>query len=475
MEEFDVVVIGAGPGGYPAAIRAAQLGARTAIVERGSPGGTCLNWGCIPSKTLIAAAELHARLKAAPELGIRVAGLSFDYGAMVRRKDEVVGKLAAGVRQLLEANGVASFKGTGSFEARNRIAVASASGTKVIGAGRTILATGSTSAMPSFLPRHERVVESRGFLDRRSLPGSAIVLGGGIIGCEFAGMLANLGVRVTVVELLEEILSVVDPDVRAVVRRHMEKSLGVRVLAGKPLEKVAADDRSVRGECGEEPLEAELLLVAAGRKPVTDGLRLENAGLKTTERGTLAVDEVGRTAAPTVYAIGDLTDGPQLAHAATSQGIVAAEHACGRRLRKRETVIPSCIFTSPEIGTAGLGEEEAARRGLRVRVGKFPFSALGKALAAVETIGFAKWIADAETDQLLGAQVVGAHATELVAEAASAIRAELTAGEIGRTIHAHPTLSEAWMEAAHAVHGDSIHAAPRRKRESSAAPPLAKS
>ncbi len=469
MEEFDVVVIGAGPGGYPAAIRAAQLGVRTAIVEKESPGGTCLNWGCIPSKALIAAAELHARLKSAGEMGIRVEGLSFDYAAMVRRKDEVVGKLATGVRQLLEANGVKGFKGTGSFEARNRIAVASASGTTVIGAAKTILATGAASAVPAFLPRHDRVVESRAFLDRKSLPASAIVLGGGIIGCEFAGMLANLGVRVTVVELLEEILAVVDPDVRAVVRRHMEKSLGVRVLTGKPLEKVAADDRGVRGECGGERLEAEILLVAVGRKPVTEGLRLENAGLKAGAQGTLAVDDVGRTAAPTIYAIGDVTGGPQLAHAATSQGIVAAEHACGRRDRKNETVIPSCIFTSPEIGTAGLGEEEVAKQGLKVRVGKFPFAALGKALAAGEPLGFAKWIVDPETDRLLGAQVVGAHAPDLRAVAAAAIRGEFTAGEIGRTIHAHPTLSEAWMEAAHAAHGESIHAAPRRKREGAAA------
>jgi len=474
VEEFDVVVIGAGPGGYPAAIRAAQLGARTAIVEKESLGGTCLNWGCIPSKALIASAELYSRLKSAAEMGIRVEGMSFDYAAMVRRKDQIVERLYKGVKQLLDANGVKTFKGTGSFESRNRVAVTPADGpSDILGAAKVILATGSTASMPGFLPRHERVVESRAFLDRKSLPASVIVLGGGIVGCEFAGLLAHLGVQVTVVELLEDILPGLDADVRKEVRRHMEKSLNVRVLTGKPLEKIAADDRGVRGEFAGEKLEAQLLLAAVGRRPVTDGLRLEKAGLKTTPRGTLEVDAYGRTAAATIYAIGDVTDSPQLAHVATSQGIVAAENACGRATgasrRRNETCIPACIFTSPEIGVVGVGEQDAEKQGRKVRIGKFPFTSLGKALAEGEAIGFVKWIADAETDQLLGAQAVGPHATELIAEAAAAIRSELTSAELGHTIHSHPTFSEAWMEAAHALHGEAIHAAPRPKREGAAA------
>jgi dihydrolipoamide dehydrogenase len=465
METYDIVVIGAGPGGYPAAIRAAQLGAKVAIVEREAVGGTCLNWGCIPTKTLIASAELYHRMAHAEAMGLRAGKPEYDYVAMAKRKDEVVAKLRGGVETLLKGNGAAVLRGTGSFRGRNRIAVTPAGGGAPVevAAGKTIIATGSTSAVPGFLPKHPRVVESRAFLDLKAVPKRVLVLGGGVIGCEFACLLASLGVQVTVVELLEDILFMLDADVRKILRKQMETELGVRVLTGKPLEKVQASDTGVSGRFGDETLEADLLLCAVGRKPVTDGLALEGAGLKANEKGFVPVDEVGRTSAATVYAIGDVTGGPQLAHAATSQGIVAAEDACGHGRPRNESVIPACIFTSPEIGQVGLGEEEAAKQGRKVQVGRFPFQALGKALASGETAGFAKWVADAETGRLLGAAVVGPHATDLIAEAGAAIRAELTAREIGRTVHAHPTLAEVWMEAAHAAHGESIHAAPRKK------------
>ena len=317
--------------------------------------------------------------------------------------------------------------------------------------------------MPGFLPRHERVVESRGFLNLRALPATTLILGGGIIGCEFACMLAQLGVQVTMVELLEDIMAGVDADVRRELRRHMEKTLGIRILTGVTLEEITADDRSVRGRAGQENLEADLLLVALGRKPVTSSLKLENAGLAPNERGFLDVDAYGRTRVATIYAVGDVTGGPLLAHAATSQGLVAAENACGRYLHKNETLVPNCIFTTPEIGTVGLGEQEAQQQGRKIKTGKYLFGALGKALAIGEPIGFVKWVADAETDQLLGAHAVGPHATDLIAEAAVAIRAELTAAELAHTIHAHPTLAEAWMEAAHVLMGEPIHSAPPRK------------
>jgi dihydrolipoyl dehydrogenase len=318
--------------------------------------------------------------------------------------------------------------------------------------------------MPSFLPRHPRVVESRSFLGLKSLPPSVLVLGGGIIGCEFACMLAQLGVRVTVVELLEDILWSLDADVRRELRRHMEKTLGIRILAGTTLEDITADDRRVRGRVGQEWVEADLLLAALGRKPVTEQVRLENAGLPTNEQGFVEVDEYGRTQVATIYAIGDVTGEPLLAHAATSQGLVAAENACGRRLRKNETYVPNCIFTSPEIGTVGLSEQESQQQGRRIKTGKFMLGALGKAMAMGEPTGFVKWVADPETDQLLGAQAVGPHATELIAEAATALRAELTATELARTIHAHPTLAEAWMEAAHIIQGEPIHFIPKGKK-----------
>ena len=318
--------------------------------------------------------------------------------------------------------------------------------------------------MPGFLPKHERVVESRGFLDLNKLPATMIVLGGGFIGCELACMAAMLGVKVTIVELLEDILLLLDPDVRREVRASMEKNLGIRVLTGKPLDKISADATAARGNFGDEVLTADLLLCAVGRKPVTDGLKLENAGLKTNERGFIEADDYCRTKVANIFAIGDVTGKIQLAHYATAQGIAAAENAVTQKPRKHETLVPNVIFTSPEVGTAGLSEDDAKKQNRAVTTGKFRFAGLGKAMAAGETNGFVKWIADAATDQLLGAAAVGPHATELIAEAATAIRAELTVKELGLTIHAHPTFSESWMEVAHAVHGDCIHAPPKRKK-----------
>jgi len=252
--------------------------------------------------------------------------------------------------------------------------------------------------------------------------------------------------------------------VRRELRRHMEKALGIRILTGKTLENIAADDQGVRGTVGSEKVEAEMLLAALGRRPVTEGLKLESAGLSANPKGFIEVDEYGRTQVATIYAIGDVTGGVQLAHAATSQGMVAAENALGKHLRKNEKIIPSCIFTAPEIGVVGLSEQEAQQQGKAIKTGKFVFAALGKALAVGHPQGFVKWIADTETDQLLGAAAVGPHATELIAEAAAVIRAELTGTELGHTIHAHPTLAEIWMEAAHALEGEPIHSAPRKKK-----------
>jgi dihydrolipoamide dehydrogenase len=460
METFDVVVIGAGPGGYPAAIRAAQLGASTAVVEKEALGGTCLNWGCIPTKTLLAAGDLFARIHAASEFGIRVPGApAVDYPAMVDRKDRVVATLRGGVEQLLKANGVKVIKGTASFLNRGKIAVA---GAGEIGAKKAIIASGTVSAVPGFLPKHERVMDSRAILAMRTLPASALILGAGIIGCEFACLLANLGVKVTVVELLEDIMMVLDADVRREARRHMEQ-IGVRFITGKSMESVSADNAGVRASAGGEALAADILLVAVGRKPETAALKLENAGIKADKSGLVEIDEYGATSAANIYAVGDVTKGPQLAHRATSMGLSAAANACGKNV-KNEALVPSCIFTSPEIGTAGMSEADAAAQNRAVKVGKFPFIAVGRALAVGETGGFVKWIADAETEQLLGAAVVGMHATELIAEAAAAIRSEQTAHEVGRTIHCHPTLSEAWMEAADVLTGEPVHVPPKKKR-----------
>ena len=463
MEAFDLVVIGSGPGGYPAAIRGAQLGARVAIVEKERLGGTCLNWGCIPTKTLIASAALYHRMRHADGLGITAGACTFDYAAMVTRKDTLVSRLTGGVEQLLRANGVKIFRGTASFLSRDRIAVEGAQAAE-LETKSVIIASGSTSAVPGFIPLHDRIVESRKFLEFTRLPASLIVLGGGVIGCEFACMAAQLGVKVTIVELLEDILLMLDADVRRELRRAMAGPLGITILTGKPLENIRADAAGVAGEVNGQKISVEMMLAAVGRKPSTTGLALEKADLETTVSGHIEIDSCCATKAAGIYAIGDVTaSSTQLAHAATSQGITAAQNACSGKRTPAETLVPACIFTEPEIGSVGLTEQTAKEQGRTVRIGKFLFASLGRALASGENSGFVKWIADADTDRLLGAQAIGAHATELIAEAALAVRSELTAAELGKTIHCHPTLAEAWMEAAHAVHGEAIHAAPRRR------------
>ncbi|MEI6211171.1 MAG: dihydrolipoyl dehydrogenase [bacterium] len=463
MNTFDVLVIGAGPGGYPAAIRAAQLGKRVAIVEQEAFGGTCLNWGCIPTKTLLASSDLYHRIGHADNMGVKASGVAFDYARMVARKSDIVGRLTKGVQMLLQSNGVTLINGQARFEDSRRISVHAADGTiQWVAAERIIIATGSVSAMPGFLPKHPRVLESRGFLDLTSLPASLLILGGGVIGCEFACLAAQLGVKVTVVEMLEDIVMVLDRDVRRVLKRRME-SLGVTVLTGAPLTDIVADDRQVTGKYKDQTVTGDLLLVAIGRKPNTAGLELARAGIALNERGQIPVDACCRTAVANIFAVGDVTAGStQLAHAATAQGVAAAENAAGQQTRG-EKIVPACIFTSPEIGAVGMTEAQAQAAGRAVKTGMFPFAALGKAMAAGETEGFVKWVADAATDQLLGAQAIGAHATELIAEAALAVRSELTAEELGRTIHSHPTMSEAWMEAAHMVHGACLHLPPKKK------------
>ncbi|MDP6525498.1 MAG: dihydrolipoyl dehydrogenase [Kiritimatiellia bacterium] len=466
MEKFDVAVIGAGPGGYPAAIRCAQLGKKVAIVEREFLGGTCLNVGCIPTKTLIASAELYQAISNASEMGLKVQGVEADYAAVTARKEQVVGQLTGGVRQLLKANKVTVLSGAAAFIDRKTLAITAndeASEKIHIQADKVIIATGSTSAMPGFIPKDERIVDSRAFLDMTELPTSLTVLGGGYIGCELACMAASFGVKVTIVELLDDVLLLLDKDIRAAVKKHMTEKLGIELMTGEAMSEVAVNDKGVAAKVGESTVESDILLVSVGRRPVTDGLELNNAGIEVNENGFIGVDDRNCTKVAGIYAIGDVNGIMMLAHAATSQGICAADDACGLRPDGNESIIPGVIFTSPEVALAGITEAEAKEKGLDVTTGKYYFRGLGKALASGEIEGFVKLITDSETDQLLGAQVVGPHATDLISEAVLAIRSELTAEELGQTIHAHPTFAEIWMEAAHAVHGKSIHLPPRRR------------
>ncbi len=457
MYDYDVIVIGAGPGGYPAAIRSAQLGKKTAIIEKEAYGGTCLNWGCIPTKTLIASAERYLQAKESKALGVSTGKVSFDYPTMVSRKNEIVKKLTKGVQMLLKSNGVEMIEGTARFEGSNRLSVQERDGvTRWISAASIIIATGSSSAMPGFLPKSNLVMESRAFLDLKELPKSLLVLGGGVIGCEFACMAAALGTKVTIVEMLDEIMTPLDRDVRRVVQKRME-AMGIKIMTSAPMSEIKVAKDSVSGVVDGKKVSADAMLVSIGRTPNTAELDLARASVKFERNGTIPVNAQCRTNISSIFAIGDLVKGStQLAHAATQQGITAAEVIAGMK-SNTEKVCPACVFTMPEIGTAGISEAQAREQERAVKTGTFPFSALGKAMAVGETEGFVKWIADAATGQLLGAQAVGCHATDLIAQAALAIRNELTIDEIGNTIHAHPTMSEAWMEAAHAWHGVCIH------------------
>ncbi len=460
-DQWDVVVIGAGPGGYPAAIRAAQRGARTAIIEREAWGGTCLNWGCIPTKAMIAVAEMAWSARHGKSLGLQAGDVAVNYGALVRHKAAVVQRLAQGVQSLLKANGVEMIAGEASLVSHGRLQVRSPDRTRWLQAKNIILATGSESVMPAWIPASTAVVDSRAFLDQTTLPPRIVVLGGGYIGCELACLAAMLGAKVTVIELLDDILLLLDPDVRREVRRGMERQLGIHIVTQRRVERVEVGSQGVRVTAGDDQWEADQLLVAVGRRPMTRGLMPERIGLSPDEKGYIRADERNRTRVPGVYAIGDLNGGPQLAHAATSQGLVAADDATGHRTPPNERLVPGVIFTHPEAALVGVTETEAQQKGLRVQVARFPFSALGRAVASGTTEGFVKWIAD-EDGRLIGAAAVGPRATDLISEAAVAIRAELTVQEVGRTIHPHPTYGEIWMEAAHLLAGHPVHWPPRR-------------
>ena len=464
MESYDVAVIGAGPGGYPAAIRAAQTGARVILIEKDDLGGTCLNRGCIPTKTLLASAKRYRALLDSERFGLHLEGtITPDYSIMQGRKNEVITQLQGGIVQLLKANRVETLPGTASFTDPHTIEILHEGTTTSITARHLILATGAESIMPAFLPHHPAIQDSRTFLEATDLPESLLVLGGGYIGCEMACLAAALGVQVTLVEMLDDILLLLERDVRMEIRRAMKNELGIRLLTGSPLEQIIVlPNGTVQGTRAGEILTAQRLLAAIGRRPFTNALHLERAGLVAGTNGCLTADEFGRTAQPHIYAVGDLNGKMQLAHAATAQGLCAAEHACGLNPSPASTLVPGVIFTMPEAAIVGTDtSQENAKETLRTA--KVHFRSLGKALAEGETTGFVKWIEEASTGRLVGAQAVGAHATDLIAEAVLAIQSGLRASDITSTIHGHPTLSESWMEAAHILEGKPLHAAPVRK------------
>ena len=464
MREFDVVVIGGGPGGYVAAVRGAQLGARVAVIEKDKIGGTCLNRGCIPTKALYYSARTLNLARHAQDFGVNLNGISFDLSKAVDRKDDVVKKLVGGVEQLLKGNGVEVIRGEGYVEAAGRVRVTKDGGAEAIAAKRAVIvATGSEPAMiPAFNIDFKNVITSTEALDLKKVPESLLIIGGGVMGCEFATLFSSFGSAVTVVELLPSILSTEDKQVSRVIQKRF-KDTGVNVLTDVTVEKVTAVDGGVKTTLkdGREFITGKVL-VTIGRSFNSAGLGLESLGVNL-EKGRVAVNGRMETSVKGVWAVGDVTGKMLLAHVASAEGIVAVSNALGKEKTMDYSAVPSGIFTDPEIASVGLREKDAAEKGIAVTVGRFPYAASGKAMGMGETDGFAQIIAEAGTDKVLGASVVGAHATDILGELTLAVRQGAKVADIVDTIHAHPTLPEIVMEAAEDVHGMAIHKIGRKR------------
>ncbi|MCS7198120.1 MAG: dihydrolipoyl dehydrogenase [Candidatus Bipolaricaulota bacterium] len=465
----EVLVVGGGPGGYVAAIRAAQLGKDVTLVEKDNLGGTCLNVGCIPSKALIYASYLYQKIKHADAFGISARDVQIDVERLQAWKESVVKKLTGGVEQLCRGNGVNIVKGKATFIAPKKCLVESEHGTQTIEFKDCIIATGSVPmTLPGFEIDGEIVIDSTGALALRKIPESLIVIGGGYIGLELGMVYAKFGSKVTVVEMLENLLPGTDPElVRFVARKAKELQMEVYLKSqAKELKKGKDGARlAVQTPEGEKSLEAEKILVSVGRKPYTPPeLGLERLGLQPDTKGFLKTDRQMRTGVPHIYAIGDVAGPPLLAHKASHEGIVAAEAICGHQSAADWQTVPAVIFTDPEIAYAGLSEAEARQAGYKTITGKFPFAALGRALTLNETDGFVKIIADAETKVVLGVQIVGPEASTMISEAVLAIEMGATLEDLALSIHPHPTLPEGLMEAAEAALGKAIHILMPRSR-----------
>jgi len=461
--DYGLVVIGSGPGGYHAAIRAAQLGLKVAVVERGPIGGVCLNVGCIPTKALLHVAAALREGKHADDFGVSFGEPTIDLGRIEGWKTGIVDKLSGGVKQLLKGNGVTTLQGTARVVDANALEV---DGERVT-FEKLIVATGSRPiTIPGFDVDGERIVDSTGALLVSEVPKRFMALGGSAIGLEFADIYAALGSEVTVVELMGEIVPTADPDIAKELRRSFTKR-GMTIKTGtKAVSQRTTDDGiEVTLETeggGSETLTVDKLLVAVGRRPNGQDLGLETIGVDVDERGFVPVDEHLRTNVPHVYAIGDVARAPLLAHKAMKEGLVAAEHAAGKP-SAYDTLVPAVIYTSPELASVGMTEAEAKAAGFEVRVGTFKLAALGRAMTLGVNEGLVKLVGDAETDLLLGFHMVGPNAGDIVSEAALALEMGATIEDLALTQHAHPTIAEAVMEAAEVAHGKAVHVAPRRR------------
>ncbi|MDO9555042.1 MAG: dihydrolipoyl dehydrogenase [Atribacterota bacterium] len=463
MSEIDVVIIGGGPGGYVAAIKAAHLGLKAVLVEKNKLGGVCLNRGCIPTKALVSTAEMLNHLQRAEEFGIQVKDYSFDFPAIMKRKDLITRRLSSGVEQLMKANQVRVARGEGQIVEPGIVEVADTEGQKeVIKTKNIIIATGS-KVMKLPIPGidSEGVITSDEALSLSKLPSRMLIIGGGVVGIEFAGIFKALGVEVTVVEMLPRILLPIDEEIARRLTQLLKRK-GIEILTDCKVKEMKNTNQNlevlVSTTDGEKIIETEKVLLAAGRVPELGNIDVQRLGIELNGKA-IKVDEKMRTNIPGIYAVGDVVGKIMLAHVASREGIVAVENIAGKETFMDYKVVPNCVFSMPEVASVGLTEEEARKENNNIKVSKFPFMANGKALGMGETEGMVKIIADGDTLELLGVHILGAHASDLIAEGALALSMEATAFEIVNTIHAHPTLAEAVAEAAEGIVGKPIHLA----------------
>jgi dihydrolipoamide dehydrogenase len=461
-EELDLIIIGSGPGGYVAGIRAGQLGLKTAVVEKDPKlGGTCLHRGCIPTKALLHTASMLDEIREAAALGIQVGEPSLDVPKAQERKRKVVDSNARGIEGLFKKNKVTWLSGLGRVAGPNEVVVEGSGGAQSYGARFIMIATGSVPRdIPSAPADGQKVLNSDHILELDRVPKSLAVLGAGAVGTEFASIFRSFGSEVILIEMLPRLLPIEDEEVSAELEKALRRR-GIKGMPGTKMTRYEPTENGVRLEVERngktETLEAELLLSAIGRRPVTENLGLEALGIEL-ERGYIKVNGLMQTAVPHIYAIGDVVNTPWLAHVASAEGILAVEHMAGHHVKPLNYErVPSCTYCEPEVASVGLTEAKARERGYDVKVGKFPFTALGKAKIIGKSVGFVKIVREAKYDEVLGVHIIGAHATDLIAEACAVLQLEGTNEELIRTIHAHPTLSEAVMEAAHAAAGAAIH------------------
>ncbi len=462
MAEYDVIIVGAGPGGYVAGIRAAQLGLKTLVVEKAHLGGICLNWGCIPTKALLKSASLLEEMRQAESYGIQVEGVRPDLPAMIRRSREVAQHMNRGIAYLFKKNKVEWVEGEGYLLPGRRVRIQMKDGQEEIAAKHIIIATGARPRhLPIFPKEHERVLTYKEALVLDQLPQSIAIIGAGAIGVEFAYFYRALGSEVTLIEAMPRIVPLEDEEVSKELERAFRRS-GIRVLADARVEEAQVGNSGialkVHTKGKEEKIEAEYVLVAVGVQPNTENLGLEAIGIQRSERGHIQVNEWYQTNVEGYYAIGDVLATPALAHVASHEGIICVEKIAGEEVRPMDyRRVPACTYCQPEIASVGLTEAAARQQGYDVRVGKFPFTASGKARAEGHPQGFVKLVFDKKYGELLGVHMIGPHVTEMVAELVVAMNLETTEAEIFQSVHPHPTLSEAIMEAAGSALGHPIH------------------